>query len=125
LKWQSLIEWLAAGTNIGLNLWLIPKYGILGAVIATFASYLTLPISAWIISHRLLEVDYQWRRLFAASILITASAVCIHMISTRMVANLLDPLLWNFLVLTLFFPSVFLVLLTSSERDQVYRIFKK
>jgi O-antigen/teichoic acid export membrane protein len=125
LKWQSLIEWLAAGTNIGLNLWLIPKYGILGAAIATFASYLTLPISAWIISHRLLEVDYQWRRLFAASILITASAVCIHMISTRMVANLLDPLLWNFLVLTLFFPSVFLVLLTSSERDQVYRIFKK
>jgi O-antigen/teichoic acid export membrane protein len=125
LKWQSSIEWLAAGTNIGLNLWLIPKYGILGAAIATFASYLTLPISAWIISRRLLEVDYQWKRLFFASGLITVTAACIHMISTRMIANLWAPILWNFLVLALFLLSVFLLLLTTSERNQFYRIFKK
>jgi len=68
LKWQSIIEWVAAIMNIGLNILLIPIYGILGAAIATFISYLSLPVLAWLVARSYLKVDYEWARLGAISL---------------------------------------------------------
>ena len=45
---QSILEWIAAVLNIVLNISLIPPFGILGAAFATFLSYLSLPILAWL-----------------------------------------------------------------------------
>ncbi len=40
------------GLNIGLNLWLIPKYGLLGAVFATIAAYSLGALIAFVVARR-------------------------------------------------------------------------
>ena len=46
----------AATINIALNLFLIPEYGIIGAAIATLASFSFFMVTAGILAHRLLPV---------------------------------------------------------------------
>lgn len=75
LKWQSIIEWIAALLNILLNIYLIPRHGIFGAAIATFISYLSLPILAWIFSRSHLRVDYEWARLVNIILLILSLSI--------------------------------------------------
>ena len=49
--------------NIGLNFWLIPAYGMLGAAYATLAAYaLLLLVRTWN-AQKLYPVPYQWRRV--------------------------------------------------------------
>lgn len=51
---------LSAAMNIGLNLWLIPIYGMLGAAIATFASYLILFLIHDFVARRMEGYHYNW-----------------------------------------------------------------
>jgi O-antigen/teichoic acid export membrane protein len=51
---QSRIEWVVAILNIFLNLWLINIYGILGAAVGTFLSYLSLSVFAWLVARNYL-----------------------------------------------------------------------
>lgn len=81
LKWQSIIEWVAAIMNIGLNILLIPIYGILGAAIATFISYLSLPILAWLISRSHLKVDYESARLGVIILFISSFSLLAYFLS--------------------------------------------
>jgi len=73
LKWQSAVEWVAAFLNIGLTLWWIPRYGIVGAAGATLASYLALPVLSWAISQRYLAVEYDWPRIGVAALALGCS----------------------------------------------------
>jgi O-antigen/teichoic acid export membrane protein len=41
-RYLPLISWLSAGVCIGLNIWLVPVYGIMGAAWATLISYAIL-----------------------------------------------------------------------------------
>lgn len=51
---------VSAMMNIGLNLWLIPKFGMLGAAIATFASYLVLFLIHDFVARRMGGYHYKW-----------------------------------------------------------------
>ena len=55
---QPLVEWTAAFVNIGLNFYFIPLWGIAGAALATFLSYLTLAVVCWLTAKKYLAVDY-------------------------------------------------------------------
>jgi O-antigen/teichoic acid export membrane protein len=58
VKYKSLIWTLTAIVNIGLNLYLIPIYGIMGAAIATVCSYIfTLPFNYYF-SQKAKKVNY-------------------------------------------------------------------
>ena len=116
---QSIIEWIAAIANIGLNLWLIPLHGIMGAAIATFVSYLMLPILAWIVSHKYLAVDYQWKRLVVMLIVTTAAATCLYQISSQLGNELMQMIILNSVVLITFLIVIYTVILTMSEREQI------
>ncbi len=64
---QTQFNWvaaaLAAALNFGLNLWLIPAYGMLGAAYATLAAYaLLMAVRTWN-AQRMYPVAYQWRRV--------------------------------------------------------------
>lgn len=65
LIYQSMMEWSVAILNIGLNLWLLPRYGIIGGAVATFLSYLSLPALAHVVSRNYLAVGYEWERIFS------------------------------------------------------------
>jgi O-antigen/teichoic acid export membrane protein len=54
----------ALGFNIALNFALIPRYGSLGATIATFFSYILFCALRYWVSNYFFKVRYQWGRVF-------------------------------------------------------------
>jgi O-antigen/teichoic acid export membrane protein len=55
-----------AAVNVALNLALIPRYGMLGAAIATLAAYATMFVGMAWWAQRIYPVRYQWRRVVTA-----------------------------------------------------------
>jgi O-antigen/teichoic acid export membrane protein len=49
--------------NVALCFWLVPKWGMVGAAIATLASYLVLFLGMTLYAQRVYPVHYQWRRV--------------------------------------------------------------
>jgi O-antigen/teichoic acid export membrane protein len=74
---QTQFNWIAAAAaailNIGLNFWLIPAYGMLGAAYATLAAYALLMLVRTWNAQGVYPVPYQWRRV--AVVLIAAGAL--------------------------------------------------
>ncbi len=63
----------ATVANIALNLWLVPKYGIVGAGVALGLSYLVMLTLMYFVSRRYFMVPFQWLRL--AHILVVATGI--------------------------------------------------
>lgn len=61
-KYLALHAWLAALLNVGLNLVLIPRFGMLGAAWATMVAYIFLTLAYLVTSQRLWAVSYESRR---------------------------------------------------------------
>jgi O-antigen/teichoic acid export membrane protein len=69
LNW--VVSGVGAAVNIGLNFWLIPRWGMVGASIATLAGYVVLFAGMVVYAQRVYPVPYQWRRVLTA---VTAAA---------------------------------------------------
>jgi O-antigen/teichoic acid export membrane protein len=67
---RTQLNWVVTGAgaalNIGLNFWLVPRYGMVGAAIATAAAYVALFIGMTLYAQRVYPVAYQWRRVVTA-----------------------------------------------------------
>ena len=59
--------------NIGLNFWLIPRYGIMGATVSTLISYIVFCALRFWASNMFFKVNYEWSRVF--TILAVGSAM--------------------------------------------------
>jgi O-antigen/teichoic acid export membrane protein len=64
---------VALAVNIGLNFWLIPRYGIMGATVSTLASYVVFCGLRYWASNLFFKVRYEWSRVF--TILAVGSAM--------------------------------------------------
>ncbi len=66
----------ALAANVGLNLLLVPPFGIVGAGVALVLSYLVVLVLMYVFTQRLFPVPYEWTRLIrvvlTATILIAA-----------------------------------------------------
>jgi O-antigen/teichoic acid export membrane protein len=64
---KTQFNWVVTGigavANIGLNFWLIPAYGMVGAAISTAAAYVVLFVGMTVYAQSVYRVDYQWRRV--------------------------------------------------------------
>ena len=114
---QSVIEWIAAIINIALNFWLIPIYGIMGAALATFASYSTLPLLAWVMARQYLEVNYQWRRIFINISLIVICILGIQQIAYSSIKLTTKDITFSSAILLVYFTLAYRFLLNENERD--------
>ncbi|HEY6962787.1 MAG TPA: oligosaccharide flippase family protein [Gaiellaceae bacterium] len=67
---RTQLNWVVTGAgalvNVGLNFWLIPAYGMVGAAISTLAAYVALFVGMTIYAQSVYRVDYQWRRVVTA-----------------------------------------------------------
>ena len=67
---RTQLNWVVTGAgavvNIGLILWLVPRYGMVGAAIATAAAYVVLFLGMTLYAQRVYPVAYQWRRVVTA-----------------------------------------------------------
>ena len=64
LNW--VVTGVGAAANVGLNFWLIPRWGMVGASISTLAAYVVLFIGMTLYAQRVYPVSYQWRRVVTA-----------------------------------------------------------
>jgi O-antigen/teichoic acid export membrane protein len=65
-KYLPLISGLGAAINVAVNFLLIPRLGILGAALATLASYIVMAGGMYIVSQRFYRVPYEWGKVFRA-----------------------------------------------------------
>ncbi len=73
-QFNWVITGVAGALNVGLNLVLIPPWGMIGAAIATLAAYTLMFVLMTWNAQRVFPVPYQWRRivtLVAAAVAIT------------------------------------------------------
>lgn len=57
---QVWISAFAAAVNVGLNLWWIPKFGVLGAAWASLAAFLVAGVSSVLLGRRVLPMPLPW-----------------------------------------------------------------
>jgi O-antigen/teichoic acid export membrane protein len=102
---STRFNWVATGiaalVNLGLNVTLIPRYGMMGAAVATVAAYTTLFVVRTIHAQRVYPVPYQWRRVA------TAAAAAVALVAT---GKVLDVPLAGALLLAVAYPLVLLPL---------------
>jgi len=64
---RTQFNWVVTGAgaaaSIGLNFWLIPRWGMVGAAISMVISYVVLFVCMTLYSQRVYPVAYQWRRV--------------------------------------------------------------
>jgi len=67
---KTQLNWVVTGAgavvNVGLNFWLIPRWGMVGASISTLAAYVALFVGMTLYSQSVYPVPYQWRRVVTA-----------------------------------------------------------
>lgn len=66
-QFNWVVTGAAAVVNVALNLALIPRYGMMGAAIATIAAYATMFAGMAWWAQRIYPVPYQWRRVATAA----------------------------------------------------------
>lgn len=80
-KYVALIVGVGAAVNLGLDYFLIPGYGMMGAAVATLIAYLLLPVGSYLVSKRYYPINYEWgrvARIFVAAGLVYAGSLFIR-----------------------------------------------
>jgi O-antigen/teichoic acid export membrane protein len=94
-QYNWAVSGAAAAVNIVLNVILIPRYGMMGAAVATLAAYLALFAGMWLRSRRVYPVAYQWRRigtLAGVAVGLTILAVAVGSLPLAIAVSLAYPL---------------------------------
>lgn len=61
-KWMVLFTGLAAVVNVGSNLYLMPRFGMMGAAVATLLSYAVMAVTIFIANQLIYPVRYEYSR---------------------------------------------------------------
>ncbi len=91
-KYASFFTITAAASNFGMNFFLIPAYGMMGAAVSTIISYIILNASVFYVSQKLYPIRHDYLRLFQ----IFAYAAVFYIIGT------IPPFTQNFIVVLLY-----------------------
>src|SRR5947209_8147866 len=62
-QWNWAVTGAGAAVNVGLNFWLVPAYGMVGAAVSTAAAYVVLFVAMTLYAQHVYPVRYQWRRV--------------------------------------------------------------
>lgn len=84
---------VAVGLNVGLNLWLIPPLGILGAALATLLTFAGLAGMGMLASRRAAGVPFELGRLGAVLACVITGGAAALLVDSRQEAGGLSPLL--------------------------------
>ena len=114
-QFNWVVTGAAAAVNVGLNVALIPSYGMMGAAAATVAAYSVMFLGMTWHAQRIYPVPYQWRRL--ATLVATA-------IGLLVVGKALDVPLGVAIALAAVYPLVLLALgfYLPAERTRLLRL---
>jgi len=66
---------VGAVINLGLNLLLIPRFGMMGAAWATILSFIFIAVATFLVSQKHFSVPYEWKKLVAIVLWATLIAI--------------------------------------------------
>ena len=117
-KWLPLMVSIAALTNAGINIALIPKIGIMGAAISTIASYFILMAIVTVWARRVItyRVDFK----FLSKVILAAMIMggCLRFIPTDSVLGIIAGVIAGIAIFAL---GLFLFKAISREDRQLLR----
>lgn len=101
--------------NIGLNLWLVPYFGIMAAAWATFLSYVLMLVLVWRISLSVYSFPYEYKRLGKIGII----TILIFILSSELTFSWITVELIVRLILWLAFPVILAIFgfFTNLEKE--------
>lgn len=105
----------AAGLNLILNYVFIPQFGLMGAAVASFISYIALVVINYSINQRWYKVNYNWRRIITLGLFYLLTVI---LFSYAVIQGLILKLLYCFSYVLL----IYFVLLDTKERRGISRI---
>jgi O-antigen/teichoic acid export membrane protein len=114
----------AAATNVGLNLWLVPRYGIHAAAITTFIAYAVLMFAHGLLAQLLYPIQWEYKRWLG---MLAAAGVCFfvgHAIAHR---GLAFNIAVKSMVLLIGFPGLLFLtgFLRHDERSELGGLLRK
>jgi len=62
-QWNWAVTGAGAAVNVGLNFWLVPHWGMVGAAVSTAVAYVVLFLGMTLYAQHVYPVRYQWRRV--------------------------------------------------------------
>jgi O-antigen/teichoic acid export membrane protein len=81
-QWNWVVTGVGAAVNVGLNFWLIPRWGMVGASISALTAYVVLFAGMTVYAQHVYPVRYQWRRIatgVGAAVGLTVAARAAHL----------------------------------------------
>ena len=81
-QWNWVVTGSGAAANVGLNFWLVPRYGMVGASISMLVGYVIIFLAMTMYAQAVYPVHYQWRRVVtcvAAAVGLTVAARAAHL----------------------------------------------
>ena len=89
---------IGASVNVGINYWLIPSWGIMGAALATLAAYFVMAVGYFFVTQNIYKINYEYSKIakIFISIIIVAAIYYTQLLGGHL--NILN----EFLMLLLF-----------------------
>ncbi len=109
----------ALAVNIGLNIWLVPDHGIIGAGLALVAAYGAAVVLMYAFTQRLFPVPYQWGKLAAIGL---GAAAVIAFGELAMPTSGAAGFLLRAVVIAFYPVLLWLTALNGGERAQLARL---
>lgn len=117
-RWMGLFTGLAALTNIISNFYLMPRFGMMGAAIATLLAYLVMAGSIFILNQRIYPIRYEYHRIGMILLYLCGALILFYQLSPGFPVRII--ILAGFPALILF--SGFF---NQEERAAIRRLFRK
>lgn len=81
--YSTLAAGLAALLNLGLNLVFVPEHGMIAAAWSTAVAYVVLAAAQYVVSQRLVRIDFELRRALAAAGVTLALVLAVRLVEDR------------------------------------------
>ena len=104
------IYYFAAFLNLGLNLVMVPRLGIVGAGLATMLTYICIPLLLFTASQRYFVIKLDFFRL--GSVFVIAGSILLLGMSLE---QLMETIFYNFLLVILLAALLLVIVMTGSE----------
>lgn len=86
-KYLPLITGIAAVINVGLNIVLIPPFGLMGAAVVTLISYFAMLAGIFIVTNKYYPVKYEYKKISMIFISLFVSYAVFLIIQNLQVLN--------------------------------------
>lgn len=105
----TILNGIAAFSNLALNIVLIPRFGIIGAAYATITTYILLNITTYFVSGRYLKIHIEWSLILKALVTSAGMSLAIMNLGDMTGYTLIDVLIKTLIGATLYLGTLYMI----------------